>query len=55
MVTVQRQLRQRLCNMQQNRKQLHDPDYNLILETLDISPQLVASSKGKEIVKPKVA
>ena len=42
-----------LYNLQQTKKQLHDPEYETILKKLDITPQLVANTYAKQIVKPK--
>ena len=41
-----------LYNLQQTKKQLHDPEYETILK-LDITPQLVANTYAEQIVKPK--
>ena len=43
-----------LYNLQQNRKQLHDSDYKLILEK-HITSQLVANRQIEQIVRPKAA
>ena len=44
-----------LFDLQQNRTKIlsKDPDYKNILENLDISPQLIANSQAKQILKPK--
>ena len=38
--------------MQQTKKGLHDPDYKLILERIDISQSLVDNSDAKKILQP---
>ena len=39
-------------NLQQTKKQLHDPDYKCILERIDVSSSLVANSDAKKILQP---
>ena len=48
-------MRQTFFPLQQPIEKLSHPDYNVILNIIENSPDLVPNSEAKEIVKPKGA